>query len=118
MDDAFMTSTLEYLRTHKRDEILALAKKHGIHNVRVFGSVAREEDTPESDIDFLISLEDRSGLRDWFHFWTSLEDALEKKVDVVPEKKLHWYLKPAILAEATSLWLHTSFPTLFMFLNP
>ena len=47
-----MTTTLEYLRAEKRDEILALAQQYGIKDVRVFGSVVREEDTEDSDIDF------------------------------------------------------------------
>lgn len=37
----------------KRDEVLRLAAKNGVTNVRVFGSVARGEATPDSDIDFL-----------------------------------------------------------------
>ena len=98
-----MTTTLEYLRAEKRDEILALAQQYGIKDVRVFGSVVREEDTEDSDIDFLISLSEKSRLADWFDFADELEDALHRKVDVVPEKCLHWFLKPQILAEAQSL---------------
>lgn len=37
-----------------RDDILALAKQHGVTNIRLFGSVARGTDGPNSDIDFLI----------------------------------------------------------------
>ena len=41
----------------KKKEILAVAHAHGLINVRVFGSVVRGEDTPQSDIDFLVDLE-------------------------------------------------------------
>lgn len=43
-------STLQILKTEKRDMILSIAKKHGIKNVRLFGSAAREEDTPQSEL--------------------------------------------------------------------
>jgi uncharacterized protein len=49
-------SLLEEMRA-RREEIMAAAKRHGIANVRVFGSVAREEERPDSDIDLLIDLE-------------------------------------------------------------
>jgi predicted nucleotidyltransferase len=45
--------TLHELRTTKRDEMLRIATRRGARNVRVFGSVARGEDDPLSDIDFL-----------------------------------------------------------------
>lgn len=98
-----MGSTLEYLRTEKRDDILRLADQHGIENVRVFGSVVRGEDNPESDIDFLISLGENRTLDDWFDFWDGAEDLLGKEIDVVKETNLHWFLKPQILAEAKPL---------------
>jgi hypothetical protein len=49
----------------KREQVLAVAAKHGAFNVRVFGSVARGEDTPESDIDFLIDY-DPEKVTPWF----------------------------------------------------
>ena len=98
-----MTTTLEYLRTEKRDEILALAQQHGVKDVRVFGSVVREEDTDESDIDFLIELNQGGKLGNWFDFWDDLENLLGRDVDVVQEKSLHWFIKPQVLAEAQML---------------
>lgn len=98
-----MASTLDYLRNEKRDEILTLADKHGIQDVRVFGSVVRGEDKPDSDIDFLISLGQAGTYREWFDFQYGLENILQREVDVVPERNLHWFLKPQILAEAKTL---------------
>lgn len=46
--------TFKDLLLEKREEILQIAAKHGAYNIRVFGSVAREEENEESDIDFLI----------------------------------------------------------------
>lgn len=48
---AFLTTLKQ-----EREQVLAITAKHEAFNVRVFGSVVREEDTPESDIDFLIDL--------------------------------------------------------------
>jgi predicted nucleotidyltransferase len=88
----------------KRDEILAIAAKHGAYNVRVFGSVARGEATAESDIDFLIDY-DRQRMSSWFpvHLIRDLEALLNRKVDVVSEKSLHYFLKDSILQEAVAL---------------
>lgn len=97
------TSTLEELRTQKRDAIMALAEKHGITDVRVFGSVAREEDEPDSDIDFVITLENGRDIHDWLAFQHGLEDLLEREIDVFPEKNIRRFIKPTILKEAKTL---------------
>lgn len=98
-----MGTTLEYLQSEKRDDILALAEKHGVKDVRIFGSVVRGDDRPDSDIDFLISLGEGGGISEWFNFKFGLEDLLHRQIDVVPEKNLHWFVRPQILAEAKPL---------------
>jgi predicted nucleotidyltransferase len=62
--------TLADIRTH-RNEILRVASAHGAYNVRVFGSVARGEAGPESDVDFLVDID--TDLRG-FAFFGLLED--------------------------------------------
>jgi len=47
-----------------KEAILAVIRGHGLHNVRIFGSVARGEDTPQSDIDLLVDLNENSTLLD------------------------------------------------------
>jgi predicted nucleotidyltransferase len=88
----------------KRSQILAIAAKHGAHNVRVFGSVVRGEDTPESDIDFLIDY-DLEKITPWFPVGLihDLQDLLRRDVDVVSAKSLHYYIKERVLAEAKPL---------------
>ncbi|MCA6510430.1 MAG: nucleotidyltransferase domain-containing protein, partial [Pseudanabaena sp. M109S1SP2A07QC] len=56
---------LKQLLQERREEILAIALKHGAFNVRVFGSVARGEETENSDIDFLIDY-DIKKISPWF----------------------------------------------------
>ena len=80
--------TLEELRTTCRDEILRLAAARGARNVRVFGSVARGEDDPASDIDFLVDLEPGRSLLDLGRLQRDLERLLVAKVDVVSSRGL------------------------------
>ncbi len=91
------------LLDEKKGEILRIAAKHGGHNVRVFGSVARGEAGPESDVDLLVEVgPDRTpffpgGLI------ADLEDLLGKKVQVVTQEDLHWYIRDRVLEEAVPL---------------
>jgi len=85
----------------KRDKILQLADKYGAKNVRVFGSYARGDSRPESDADFLVNME--GSLLKRIAFIQELEELLDRKVDVVTEKNLHWYIREEIMKEAVPL---------------
>jgi uncharacterized protein len=87
----------------KREDILRIAAKCGASNVRVFGSVARGEARPESDVDLLIDLEPGRSLLDHVALLQDLEDILSLKVDVVNEKALHQCIRDRVLREATPL---------------
>ena len=88
---------------HNRKDILRLAKRYGVTEMRVFGSTARGEDTPESDIDFLVELEPGRSLFDLGGLLVDLENLLGCKVDVLTEKSLHWYIREKVLQEAKPL---------------
>ncbi|MEO7911015.1 MAG: nucleotidyltransferase family protein [Roseiflexaceae bacterium] len=94
---------LEALIQARRDQILALAAHYGASNVRVFGSVARGEARPDSDIDFLVRLEDQRSLLDLVGLWQDLEDLLGCEVDVVTERGLKDRMRERVLREAVSL---------------
>jgi predicted nucleotidyltransferase len=96
--------TLKQLLLDKREEILKIAAQHGAFNVRVFGSVAREEDDENSDIDFLIDYE-LSKISPWFPggLLVDLESLLGRKVDIVTEKGLHYFIRDKVLTEAIKL---------------
>jgi predicted nucleotidyltransferase len=71
------------LRAH-RDEVLAIAARFGISEVRVFGSVARGDDGPDSDIDLMVSFEPGSmSMGDLVAFEDALTELLGVPVDVV-----------------------------------
>jgi len=95
-------NTLETLRT-RRQEIQRLASLDGVHNIRIFGSVARAEDTAESDIDFLIDMEASCSLLDLVGFQQELEAMLNRPADVLTEKGINPYLRDSILGEAVAL---------------
>ena len=87
----------------KREEITKIAKKHGAQNIRIFGSVARGEETINSDLDILVKFEQGRSLFDLIDLKYDLEDLLEREVDVITENSIHWYLKDGIEAEAVEL---------------
>ena len=69
----------------RRASVLALAARYGISDVRVFGSVARGEEGPTSDLDLLVHLPDGAGLFLLGRFKEDLEALLNIEVDVVPD---------------------------------
>ena len=86
-----------------RQQILSLAKDNGVCNVRVFGSIVRNDTNENSDLDLLVELEEgRSG----FALGGFLEDVthlVNRKVDVVTEKSLHPAIHDKVMREARSL---------------
>ncbi len=87
----------------KRADILEIATRHGARNVRLFGSVARGEARPDSDIDVLVEFESGRTLLDRIGMIQDLEDLLGRKVDVVTEKALHRYIRQQVIAQAVPL---------------
>ena len=72
-----------------RAEILAIAQRHGLRDVRVFGSMARGDAGDDSDVDLLVSLPpERTGLA-LGALLVDVQDLLHRRVDVVTEKSLH-----------------------------
>lgn len=94
---------VDELLREKREEILRIAAHRGAYNVRVFGSAARGEAGPDSDVDFLVDLEPGRSLFDLGGLLMDLQDLLGRDVDVVTEPALHWYIRDRVLAEAEPL---------------
>ena len=69
-------------------EIRRIAHRHHVSRIFVFGSCARREETPESDIDFLAEFNDNASLFDQIGMQQALSDMLKCKVDVIPSTSL------------------------------
>lgn len=94
---------VEELLKDRREDILRLAAQHGAHNVRVFGSVARGEARPDSDIDLLVELEPGRSLLDLGGLLMDLQALLGREVDVVTDKGLRDRIRTRVLQEAKPL---------------
>lgn len=94
--------TFDFLLNNK-EKILSISSKHKASNIRVFGSVVRGEENENSDIDFLVTFDSNSNLFDKIELTRDLESLLNKKVDIISDNYIHWYLKDKILSEAIEL---------------
>ena len=92
-------TTLEEPKRRK-GEIQRISQKHGITRLRVFGSVARDEPTDQSDLDLLVDIAPSRDLVDLVSFIQDIQDILHIRVDVVSEGGLSPYLRDKIIAEA------------------
>ena len=94
---------IEKALADKRDEILSIARNHGVVRVRLFGSVARGDATPDSDVDFLIDVDGPT--TPWFPggLVADLEALLGRHVDVAEPDALDTSVRERVLSEAISL---------------
>ena len=92
---------IEEVIGERRRAILRLAERYGARNVRVFGSVARRSATAKSDLDLLV--DPVPSRLDVVRLGLQLEKLLGRRVDVVTEGSLGWYIQPQVIAEAVPL---------------
>ena len=94
--------TIDILQ-EKRDAVLEVAQRPGVTSVRVFGSVARGEESPESDIDLLVTT--GPTVSAWFPagLILDLEELLGRHIDVVTESGLNPLLRDQVMGEAVPL---------------
>lgn len=82
-----------------KNKILPVLKKYGIKKASLFGSVVRDEQTEQSDIDLLVELPETASLLELASLKLDLEEILQRKVDVLTFDSLHPLLKDKILHE-------------------
>jgi len=104
MDGRFVPrSPLGRRLAENREQILALAARRHASNVRVFGSLARGEDQPDSDVDLLVDTDDSATAFDLLELACDLEDTLAVHVDVGTPASLRPFMRDEVLAEAIAL---------------
>jgi predicted nucleotidyltransferase len=84
----------------QRDALLGIAARHGATNLRLFGSVARGEEQPDSDVDLLIDLSPDRGFSDYLELAEELEALLHRHVDLLLSRSLSPHFRPFIEADA------------------
>ena len=84
------------------DQIAELCRRYGIAELSVFGSVARGEDRPDSDIDLLYVLapDSKSSLWELWDLRDELAQLLGRKIDLVSKNSLHWVIRDQVLTNA------------------
>ena len=103
MAEKAVVKDLQKLLKEKRAEILVLAAKRGARNIRIFGSVARGQADAESDIDFLVEMEEGRSLFDLGGLLMDLQELLGKKVDVATPEGLRKRIRDRAIQEAVPL---------------
>ncbi len=94
---------LDELR-QKKDLIEAMVSQFGAQRIRVFGSVARREERPDSDVDFLVDFPRGYDLfTQRLPLTESLADLLHRKVELVPEHELNRHIRERVMQEALEL---------------
>jgi len=93
---------LQQLEQH-RSKIIQLAEQYHSTNIRVFGSVAKGENTENSDIDFLIDPKPEQDLFDVIRLRRALQELLNCDVDIVHSTALHHSIKQEVLSSAIPL---------------
>ncbi len=91
---------IKEIMVNKRDEILRIAELRGAKKLRVFGSVARGDSGPDSDIDLLVEMEESRTLFDMAELTLDLEELFGRKVHVYTPDSIYWLLRKKILQEA------------------
>jgi predicted nucleotidyltransferase len=97
-----VSGPLRVLVESRREQVMAIAARHHGSRVRLFGSAARGEDRPDSDIDLLVDFDQGSSLFDLIRMSRELEALLGRAVDVVSAGGLK-SRDGAILAESVDL---------------
>lgn len=87
----------------KRQELIAVAAAHGVTNLRVFGSVARGEERPDSDLDLLADLPPGMGLFGFGRVEEELQNIVGARVDLVPAGDLKPGVRARVQADLVAL---------------
>ena len=91
--------TLKLLRAHKA----TLVQRFGVVDLALFGSIVRNQDTGDSDVDILVKFDSPATSRRYFGVQFYIEDLLERPVDLVTDKALRAEMRPYIEREKVNV---------------
>ena len=87
-----------------KTQLSGIAAMYGASHLRVFGSVARGQERPDSDVDFLVELPRGYDLfKQRIPLAQELSDILHRKIDLIPEHELSRHLREQVLREAVNI---------------
>lgn len=87
-----------------KEKVSPILDHYGVTYAAVFGSVARGENRPESDVDILIRPGKPLGMFSYMALVRSIEESLGKKVDLVTEKSLNKFVRPYVMTELKTIY--------------
>jgi len=93
----------EILSPDLAERVRQLGERFGVRNIRVFGSAARGEAGPNSDLDLLVEYVPGRGGFAFVDFCDQVEQLLQRKVDVVTEESLHPRMRDRVHSQAVPL---------------
>ena len=96
-------TTLRQRLNELRPQLLAVARRHGASNLRIYGSIATGHEHSGSDLDLLVDLPDDQSLLGLISLRQDLEDLLGCSVDVTEAETLHPLIRAQILEQALAL---------------
>lgn len=91
--------TVDHLKVH----IIPILQKHGVRKASLFGSVARGDATPSSDVDILVDLPPEKSILDLIDLKLELEAALGRDVDLAEYNTIHPLLRERVMAEQVAV---------------
>ncbi len=86
-----------------KEIVVPILKKHNVKRASLFGSIVRDDYTEGSDIDILVELQEDTSLLDFIDIKLEIEDATNKKVDLVEYDMIKPALKEYILSEQEAI---------------
>jgi len=87
-----------------KKKIISVLVKHGIKKILVFGSYARNEATPKSDLDLIVEFPEGTSLLDHVGIEIELSEALNMKIDLLSRNGISPYIKNQVLKEAIVIY--------------
>lgn len=92
------------MNPRENEIIISFLKKHGAIQIGIFGSIARGEERPDSDIDILVEFNEVKGLFEFIGIGLDLEDILGKKIDLFTEENLRLFIKDRVMEELVVIY--------------